>query len=497
MNRQRRSTANLKTNLQSTQTRMRVYSEIVNRANLASKLGTMTYDGNRDIYQALGYPTVLDFHNYYLPKYIRHDIAKAVIDRPVRAAWRGGVTIQKKESKGIVAPIETAWNKLEIEFKLHTIFKRVDKLTGIGRYGVLLLGLNDTEDFSLPVTSKSNKLMYIKPLGEGSAKILEYEQRQNNPRYGKPTMYSIALNTGETTSSTSFNVHYTRIIHITEDLLENEVFGTPRLEAVFNRLLDLEKIVGGDAEMYWRGARPGFGGTVDKDYTLTKENEDSLQDTFDEYENNLRRFLLTEGVDIKQFTQQITDPSKNVDVQISMISAEKGIPKRVLMGSERGELSSSQDRQEWDLWVQSRREEFMEPMIVRPVVDRFMELGILPTTEYVVRWDELFAMSPKEKSEIAERLANAIRYYTATPTAEYIIPKEMFQRRILGLNDEEMLEAERLIDDLPELEPPITEQEQTALNEDGTKPVGSAIVRTRRNPMAGTGVDTIAKKQKA
>jgi len=504
MERHRRTRQNVYTNEQ-IQARMSVFSELVNRANLASRLGTMTYDGNRDIYQALGYPTTLNFENYYLPKYLRHDIAKAIIDRPVRAAWRGDFTVQEKGAKGKISEIEKAWDELELKFKLHTIFMRVDKLTGIGRYGVLFLGLNDVssnDDLVKPVTGRSNKLIFIKPLSEGSAKILTYESNPTNPRYGKPLLYNITMATQEMTSII-VQVHYTRVIHITEDLLEDEVMGTPRLEAVFNRLLDLEKIIGGDAEMYWRGARPGFQGKVDKDFTLTPDSEKGLQDQFDEYENKLRRFLLMEGVDVKEFAQQIGDPSKNVDVQIAMISAEKGIPKRVLMGSERGELSSSQDREEWNLWVQSRREEFMEPMIVRPVVDRFMEIGVLAKVDkYVIHWDEMFAMSPTEKSEIAEKLSNAIRYYTATPAAEYIVPKKMFLKKFIGFTDEELEEAEELVNDLPEIEPPLSEREAMEMQaefdakKDQVK-VGADIKRKRKDPMAGTGVDTVAKKQKA
>lgn len=504
MKRQRNTEMAVQTNAQ-VQTRLNVLSELVNRANLASRLGTMTYGGDRDMYQALGYPTNLNFIDHFLPKYLRHDIAKAIIDRPVRAAWRGDFTIQEKGSKGKKSDVEKAWDELKIKFKLHTIFMRIDKLTGIGRYGVLFLGLNDVQtndDLVKPVMGRSNKLVFIKPLSEGSAKIASYESDPNNKRYGQPLLYNIAISTQET-SSTIIPVHHSRIIHITEDLLEDEVMGTPRLEAVFNRLLDLEKIIGGDAEMYWRGARPGFQGKVDKDFTLTPDSEKGLQDQFDEYENKLRRFLLMEGVDVKEFAQQIGDPSKNVDVQISMISAEKGIPKRVLMGSERGELSSAQDREEWNLWVQSRREEFMEPMIVRPVVDRFMEIGVLTkVSDYIVHWDEMFAMSPTEKSEIAEKFSNAIRYYTATPAAEYIVPKRMFLKKFIGFTDEELEEAEELVNDLPEIEPPLSEREAMEMQaefdakKDQVK-VGADIKRKRKDPMAGTGVDTVAKKQKA
>jgi hypothetical protein len=136
-------------------------------------------------------------------------------------------------------------------------------------------------------------------------------------------------------------------------------------------------------------------------------------------------------------------------------------------------------------------------MIVRPLVDRFIELGILPSTEdYYIHWDELFAMSPKEKADIAEKVANAIRYYTATPTAEYILPKRMFLKKLIGLSDEELLEAERLVDALPTMETEISPEEEEAMNGEQI-PVGGPIKRKRKDPMAGTGQDSVAKKQKA
>ena len=74
---------------------LNVFSALVNRSNLASRLGVMTYGGDRDLYQALGYPKTLTFTDNYLPQYIRNEVAKAIIDRPVRAAWRGGLSVRK------------------------------------------------------------------------------------------------------------------------------------------------------------------------------------------------------------------------------------------------------------------------------------------------------------------------------------------------------------------------------------------------------------------
>ena len=56
----------------------------------------------------------------------------------------------------------------------------------------------------------------------------------------------------------TIQVHYTRVIHVAEGLLENDVLGTPRLEPIVNRLIDLEKIVGGGSEIFFLNARGGI-----------------------------------------------------------------------------------------------------------------------------------------------------------------------------------------------------------------------------------------------
>ena len=410
-------------------------SMVVARANLAAKLG-QTYNGSRDLYEALGYNLTLRYTDYWA-QYSRQDIAKAIIDRPVKATWQGQLELIESEDADKTV-FEKAWYELNKKFQLRSLLARVDRLTGIGRYGVLLLGLDDVQNndgFAKPVASGTRQLLYVKPFGEESAKILTYESNPSNPRYGMPLIYSIQVADVASGSSSIIQMHYSRVIHILEDHLESEVMGIPKLEAVFNRLQDIEKLAGGDAEMFWRGARPGFQGMVDKDYTMTQETKDGLKEQIDEYEHNLRRILVNEGVDLKALAQQIADPSGHIDIQIQLISAVTGIPKRILTGSERGELASTQDTGEWKTYVQSRREDHAEPHIIRPFTDRLIELKVLPTPEtgdYKVDWLDLFSISERDRVDIGKSRANAIREYTTNPMAEALIPADLFLESCLG-----------------------------------------------------------------
>ena len=416
-------------------------SEIVGRANLATQMGQQ-YGGDRDIYQALGYPTNIPFADYF-GKYKRQDIAKAIINRPVNAMWKGVVSIIETNDDQDTA-LEIAYKELEDFLHIKSKYIRVDKLAGIGEYGVLLLGLNDVasiDEFTNPVVpSTSLKLLYIKPLSQNSAQILSYYKDPSQDKYGKPEFYQIQM-TGEAVASvTSVKVHESRVIHIVDEILEDENKSAPRLEDVYNRLIDLEKLVGGSAEMFWRGARPGYQGKVDKDYEMTPTEQAKLQDQIDEYEHNLRRLLVNQGVDYTALAQQVADPSAHVDVQIQMISAAKHIPKRILTGSERGELSSGQDSDEWDTYVGSRREEFAEPQIVRPFVDRLIAFKVLPSPAkgYSVQWVDLFAKSDKSKAEVGKIRAEALKAWATIPGIETIMPFAAFLDMYSGFTKEQI-----------------------------------------------------------
>ena len=427
---------------------LKTYSEVVNRAELAARLG-FQYSGARNLYRALGYPEgELHFEDFY-SRYKRQDIAKAIINRPVNATWQGPLLlVESTIAKD--TPFEKEWKKLDRKIGLKSRLARVDKLTRIGRYGVLLLGLNDAnknEDFAKPVSKNSSlKLKYVKPYSEKTAKIDKFVSSPQNERYGQPLLYTIEIKDLSTNMSQTVQVHYSRVIHITDDTLESEVYGTPCLEAVWNRLMDIEKIAGGDAEMFWRGARPGYQGLVDKDFTMTQAQMDKLKNEVDEFEHDLRRLFVNEGVTLKGLEQQIEDPSSHIQIQLQLVSAETGIPIRVLTGSERGELASTQDTTEWLSYVQSRREDHAEPRILRPTVDRLIELGILPkpTDDYTVDWKDLFSPSEKAKVEIGKGRANSIREYTYSPIAQGIIPPKAFMMYCLGLTEEQITLIEQM-----------------------------------------------------
>lgn len=433
--------------------RIQMYSALIARAQMMYSLGKQ-YGTDRDVYEALGYETTITYEQY-ASRYARQDMAAAVIDRPVDATWRGRVELQQSPVGGDTK-FEKAWKDLDNRLGLKQEFIRLDKVSQIGKYGVLLFGFDGAKteaDFRSPIAPGSaRKLVYVKPFGEGGAKINQWENDPSNPRYGMPTLYNIVIYNSETQSSREVTVHYSRVLHIVPTKLESEWEGVPTLQSIYNRLVDLEKLTGGSAEMFWRGARPGYQAVVDPEYTLAPVDRDDLQDQFAEYEHKLRRIMMLEGVEMKALESQVFSPKEHVDVIVQMISAAKGIPKRILTGSEAGELASSQDKGSWLESIDTRRTEYAVPIIIEPFVKRCQEHQILPGLsngiKWTVKWEDLWAPSDKQQAEIGRMRAEAVRAYGQSPGAEGIMPPRLFYKWCLGLDKDEIAQYEAEMEEM-------------------------------------------------
>lgn len=410
-----------------------------------TRLINRTFDGNRDLYNVLGYPTRIDI-NALFELYNRQDIAKRIVSAFPEATWGESPRIVEDDDTDNDTAFELGYEQLSKRLRLYYYLLRLDKLQNLGQYAVLLIGANDVSDVSeltmpLERVSGPDDIIYVTPYSQKNAEILRYETNQTSPRYGKPLIYGITpegnITGARVDTQRTFQVHHSRIIHVAEDLLDNDILGTPRLYPVFNRLLDLEKVVGGSAEIFWLNARGGLHFDIDKETDLNATQAAQLKDYFANYQHKLTRFIQTQGVNVNALNHPIGDPSNHVSVIIDLISAATGIPKRILTGSERGELASSQDEKNWNSRIEERRKNFINPIILEAIIDKFIEIGALPSpTEYKIIWKEKESISEKERSEIALNQARALQAYTSaagTPP-EFIVPPHQFTQDLLGID---------------------------------------------------------------
>lgn len=386
----------------------RAASDLMRRYELATMAG-MTFGDRRDVYAALGYKRVLTARDYR-DRFRRGGIAQRIVTAYPDATWRGQGELVEDEDPDTVTAFEEQWESLATRLSVWTTLSRADVLSGLGRYSAVLIGVKDkTADMSTPLPKMRgpDDVIYLQPFSEDDAPVETLDEAMDSPRYGRPLLYSFKR---ISTVKATRRVHWSRVVHVADGLLDDDIYGTPRLEPVWNNLDDLEKVVGGGSEAFWLRAHQGY--TVDvtdnPETEIDPEEMAAMRDNVEEFAHQMRRVVALRSAKLKALGSDVADFKGNADAILTVLSGTTGIPKRILVGSEMGELASTQDRSNWSERISDRREEFAGPLVVRQLVDRLIEHGALAQPEqYEVRWPTIDSLDEVEKAALTEKLATA------------------------------------------------------------------------------------------
>lgn len=413
--------------------RRQMVAMVASARSMARSMWQQTaFSGTRKYYDVLGYPNEITLDQYH-QRYDRQDIAGRVGDLPPQDTWKKPPQIT--EDGNDATPFVQAWDELIAQSGLGVWNRlmRVDKLSGIGRYGVLLLGLRAGGDLETEVKEGALKspsdVLYLRPLAEIAAKILKFEDDPQSVRYGLPSLYELKLRDDKDWAP----VHWSRILHVAENKQSDEVYGTPRLRRVFNRLDDLIKLVGGSAEATWLGMRPGTLLGPKEGYRKTMTDAE-IADEISDYAHDPLRMMFMEGVEAQQLgPSEVVNIRDPFDVVLALISAASGIPQRVLIGSAQGEQAAAEwDQKQWGGEVAYRQKNYAEPEILRPFADRLVVFGALPPPSsgtYNVgqqaqdgewHWPSILEQTDVERAEIEDRRAAAVERLS-DPAKVYIL----------------------------------------------------------------------------
>jgi len=404
---------------------------------------------DKDIDSECGYPSTIGVSDYK-KLYDREAVANRMVKLEPEEAWSQSPEIYEDEDSN-----QTVWEKafedIDKTFHLKAYMERIDVLSGIGQFGLLLIGIDDKKDLIEPVDGvdlktgewKNNKdyqLLYLRTFSQDVIDVSEKEIDPTSKRYGMPVIYDIKFEdwTGGVKNEKTQKVHWTRTVHIADNREESEVYGIPRLQAIYNRLLDFRKTLAGSAEMFWKGGYPGYAFEVLPEASDVTLDTDSLQEQMLDFSQGLQRYLAVSGMAVKSLQPQVSDPTGHLEAQIKAMCTAKGIPYRLFIGSEKGQLASTQDMAIWNMRVHRRQERYVTPMVIRPIIERFMALGILPEIEnFFVEWPDRDSPSEKDIAEIALIQTEAMSKYVGGGVDALIDPRN-YLLKFMQLTEEEI-----------------------------------------------------------
>lgn len=386
-------------------------------------------DGARDVFAAAGYPRALTFTDYY-EAYRRQDVARTIVTAKPSETWRlspvvlDGPTVEDgKDGTPFAKALQTLADGAEIGDSLvgapglWQALHRLDRVSRIGRYAILYIGLRGADKPSEPLTKGAaggvDDLLYLAVYDEAKAEIASFVKDPADPRFGLPEFYNLTTTTGAGDSSRAERVHWSRCIHVAEGLDSDEIYGTPALEAAWNRLVDLLKILAGSGEAAWKLLDPGYTITANEGKRLptTEAEIGAIEEQIEDFINGYTRWLMLEGMTPTPLPGSVQDPTGLVMMNLTLIAAATEIPKRIFLGTEEAQLAGAQDERRWATVIQTRQVNHVEPQIILPLVNRLVYAGVLPkpsTGKAAVRWENLLESNREAEANTAKTAAEAL-----------------------------------------------------------------------------------------
>lgn len=424
-------------------------------------MATQNDANKKDVDKECEYPTVVTLE-MCLKEYRRSGVARRAVGIFADDSWAMSPDVYVKVGKEI-PPWEEKWNSLLVKLKLWHELQKLDKLSGIGRFAIMVLGLADGRKLSEPVAGfqqdgsrgpgrpkEALDLAYVQCYDEGSVRVSQRDNNQSSARYNQPIEYELDIYiedsgwfptpTTSSTPATKVKVHWTRVFHLAgPNRRSSNVFAEPILESIFNYVQDTKKIGGGSAEMFWKGGFPGLAFEADPTINLGQANIDkeSLNEQIRLYALGLKRYLNLVGVTAKSLAPQVADPTNHLDIQLKLIAMALGIPYRIFLGSEAAHLASTQDIGTWNKRLDLRRREYIWPFIILEFINKLISLGVLPEPEESLKceWPDLNAPAAKDAAEMAVKKMNVIQMYITGLVWQVLSPIDMYVE-MLGYSQE-------------------------------------------------------------
>lgn len=384
----------------------------------------------------------------YQAMYERQGIATKVVSVYPDESWQLEPDIYETEDLDKETAFEKEWEEMKNNLHILTHLQTADEISGIGEFGILLLAFDDGREPEAPVAGiradgtrdkrvSQARLVYVRPLSQAYVTILEYETNPRNPRFGQPTMYECTFS-GDATPTPSDNVnvrkidkqvkvkvHWTRVLHLADNRKDSVVIGVPRMRPVFNRILDIRKILGANAQGYWSSGFPGLSIETHPQIEAADFDKEATREEVRKFQDSQQRTLLLEGLTARPIAPNLVDPTAHYRVHLEDICITINVPTRIFKGSEEAKLASSQDMRSWTKRLTKRQLLYINPFILRAFFDRMFLVGAMtkPKT-LIIKWPDLNAPTENDRATTAAKITEALVKYVIGNVSVLMQPKE-------------------------------------------------------------------------
>ena len=413
-----------------------------------------------------GWPDRVSFNDTF-KAYTRNSIAKAAVNKTIEKTWQTMPWLLEKardgtqgKGKADETPLEAELRKLFAKLRIWQQMMTADRMSMVGAYGGVILRLADNLPWNEPVgtvTGGVNGLRGIIPAWEGQLTVSQWDTDERSPTYGEPLMFQFTESSIDgvmqagSVAGRNVLIHPSRVVVWSEDAT---VRGRSSLEAGFNDLIDMEKIKGAGGEGFWKIARANPVVTIDKEADLKKVAQlmgttidgiaDAMEGEIKAFNAGFDKSLTMQGMTAAALQLTMPSPEHFFATSLNSFAASMSIPVKILVGMQTGERASTEDANEWAQTNMSRRANETIPNILM-VVDRLVEVKVLPQKEWTIDWADLTEASMTDKVSLADKMADV--NVKMKDTGELVFTNDEMR----AIADKEPLsDAEKMRDDTTE-----------------------------------------------
>lgn len=374
---------------------------------LARVVGMST---KHDHYTDFGWPDQVSFSS--LKKmYDRNDLAKAAVRKTTEKTFQNLPSILQGEDGPEISDLEEAFERLGFWDKLAD----TDEYAQVGGYAGLILRIADGKRFDEPIDGKYSidDLVEVIPAWSEQLKVSEWHlDEKDADNYGKPKTFTFneaaVVREG---ANRSVVVHPDRVFVWSAT---GDVHCDSSLLSGYNNLLDMEKVSGAGGEGFWKTAAARLNIEIDKatDFEQFKRAVEAstgktFQQALDDKAKNLNAgfdaSFISQGMKVSPFSINLPQPKEFFDIPLSAFAAGRSMPTKILIGMQTGERASTEDANEWNNTITSRRNRWTVPSI-RALLQKLEIFGML-APGWHIDWDELSDDTPKDRLDRADKMS--------------------------------------------------------------------------------------------
>lgn len=380
------------------------------RSALASVLGG---SDKHDHYKDFGWPDDISF-DMLKHMWGRNPLARAAVEVHIEKVWESDPELFEAEEAHDPTPLEKAFKVWAGDTRFWQKLAEADRRSMVGDYAAVILQVADGLEWNQPLgrIRGLQDVWDVIPVWQGELKVASWELDQTSRRYGEPLTYQYQEQPRREAENQppvrQVVIHHSRVLVWSST---GDLNGRSLLRSVYNSLLDVEKVMGGGAEGFWKNARSSLVIDITSDANLDKlakvlgttpaELGDKLNEVSDDFSRGFDKALITQGMTVSPVSVSMPQPGEFQDGPLKMVATGVRTPMRVLLGNLTGERASTEDEMAWAKRCNGLRDREKKPLL-RAVLNMLEMCGAIPAgVNWYIEWGDL------TEGSLAEKLTNA------------------------------------------------------------------------------------------